>query len=211
LPNDKIKALYDGINQDLVVSYLVNGDEYAIPKKEEQIFLKDYPTAKLLSPSSKGYSFFKHTEYNSPLLNEDRLLVFQKDPLRILIKDSTFVFDYLKLSEFKILLKDSSYRSKFYSTFSKDYDLGTRQSFESKIDTGFKFNNNIISKKQNLLNEKQLIQASLSLFKDSINDNKEILNITLWTFLILAIIVYPLRLCFKLLKWSIKTVRQNTT
>src|SRR6266542_1341895 len=194
LPSDKIKALYDGVNSDFVVYYIVNNDKYAIPKKEEQNFLKDYPTAKLLPPFPKGYSLFK-----------------PRDPLKILDRDSKLVFDYVESSKFRQLLKDSVYRSKLYSTYSKTYDLGTQLSFEAKVYAGLKFNNEIVKRQQELLHEKQVTQDTLYASKNSIKSNQEVWKIVLWIFIILAIIVYPLRLCFKLLKWSIKTVRQNAT
>ena len=194
LPFDKLKVLYEGINEDFVRNYSVNNVKYAIPKKEEQEFLKDYPTAKLLSPSSKGYSFYK-----------------PKVPLRILSKDSTLVFDFVALRTFRELVKENEYKDKLFTTFSQDYDLGTKISFDSKIETGLKFNDDVIKLQQKLLDEKQVAQNNLNSSKGNIKSNDEILKFLLCTLVILGIISYPIRLCIILLKWSFKTVRQNAT
>lgn len=220
ISTDKIKDLYDGIKKDFVRKYIVNSSEYLIPTKEEQAFLKDFPSAKLLSPNIKGYELYN-----------------PKDPLKILgvkvifpdgstadVKESdlpsaikagaklysNIVFNYVELSKFKDLIVDSDYKAKLYSTFSKDYDMETQLSYESKINSGLKFNNESAIRKQRLLEEKQTIEDELQNSNRNIRDDKEVWRVLIWTFVILAIIIYPVRLSFLLLRWSIRTVRQKT-
>jgi hypothetical protein len=206
LPSDKLKALFEGTNKDFVSNYSVNNDKYIIPKKEEQEFLKDYPTAILLPISHKGYSYthldiFK--KYGGHELFPKQLPPLPKG---YSFQDSTTVFYFVALKTFRQLLKDNEYKDKFYKTFSQEYDLGTKLSFDSKIDTGLKFNDDVIKRQQKLLNEKQIAQNALNLSKGNIKSNDEILKFLLWTLIILGIIIYPIRLFFILLKWSFKTV-----
>jgi hypothetical protein len=211
LPSDRIKSLYEGIRSVLVTHYLVKEDTFVVAKKFEEEFLNSHPNAKRLPASSKGYSRPQTIEYDFPLLNKDGLPVPNKDALPILNNDHTFVFDFVELSDFRIFLHDSSYRSELYLTVSKDYDVGSRQSYESKIGEGFKFDDEIYKRQQTLLLEKGAIERAVNSYNSNIKGSSEIWKITLWTFLVLLIIMYPLRFCVRLLTWSVKTIREPNT
>nr|WP_294898579.1 hypothetical protein [uncultured Pedobacter sp.] len=209
LPFDKLKVLYRGINEDFVSNYSVNNDKYLIPKKQEQKFLKDYPTATLLPISHKGYSY-THLDIFKKYGGEE---IYPKQlppiPKGFSFRDSTTVFDFVSLSTFRHLLKDDEYKDKLYKTFSEDYDLGTKQSFDSKINAGLKFNSDVVEQK--LLGEKQLAQNNINSSKGSIKSHDYIYKFILWTIVLFGIVVYPLRLFVILLKWSFKNVRENAT
>lgn len=209
LPFDKLKALYEGINKDFVNNYNVNNDKYIVPKKEEQEFLKDYPTAILLPTSPKGYSYTHLDIFKK--FGEDGSLPKPPLPRGYSLLDSTIVFHFIALKTFRQFLNNDEYKDKLYEKFFQDYDLGTKLSFDSKIDTGLKFNDYITKREQKLLDEKQIAQNNFNTAKGNVKSNAGILKFLLWTLIILGIIIYPLRLCFILLKWSLKTVRQNAT
>lgn len=121
------------------------------------------------------------------------------------------IFDYISLGKFKDLLKDSTYRNKFYSTFCTAYDFGTKEIFDSTIDSGLKLSSEVTILQQKLLAEKIVVEDKLNLSENKIKSNKNILNILLWTFIISLLIAYPLRLCFRVVKWSLKTIRKDTS
>lgn len=121
------------------------------------------------------------------------------------------IFDYVDLQKFKDLLTDSIYRNKFYITFYKVYDIGTKLSFDSKIDISLKLNKEITIRHQKLLDEKNDCENNLTLSKDKAKSNKTIWSMVLWTLIISLLIAYPIRLCFKIVKWSLTTLRKNAT
>src|SRR6266536_1284294 len=192
LPQDRIRALYDGIKQDFIVRYKIGNQEYDISKKNEKEFLFDEYGIKKnvdsLPISSLAYS--KHG-----------------DPLQILTKDSLLVFDYIDLEKFRQLIKNTDYRQKLYITFSNDYDLGPISVFESKIQEAIRYTKDIESRRQDLSSEKQLIEKQLSDAKVKQLSTNSIYKIIIWTSLIIGLIVYLLRTIYITIRWSLKTLK----
>lgn len=207
-PFDRLNALYEGINKDFVINYSVNDTKYLIPKKQEQDFLKDYPTAKLLPISPKGYSYTHIDVFKKYGGNE----LYPKNPPPLpkgfSYTDSTTVFNFVTLNTFRDLLKGHEYKDKLYKTFSEEYDLGTKLSFDSKIEIGLKYSNNLIERKRKLLEEKQTIQTKLNSYKSNFKSNDEIFKFLIWTLMILGIIIYPFRGLVLALRWTIRTLKQ---
>jgi len=59
LPVDRISALYDGLNSDFVLYYVVEEDEYTIPVGEKIEFLRKFPSAKIQTSNIRGYSCYQ--------------------------------------------------------------------------------------------------------------------------------------------------------
>lgn len=269
LPKDRIKSIYDEVNQSFVVNYKVKSDRanpfevatldfhhaqydkddnYAIPKREEQAFLKDYPKAEKLPNYPKGYSFFKL--YSVSIKPNEIIKYYDTEDLGRKIKgryseysdisdidlgkkvlkkypqhtDSTIVFDYVDLKTFRKLLEAPDYRINFYEIFQwdkyivngytesglpifKNFDLGTRSTFEIDIQQSLKNGETIEQSRNNISNEIELKKTSLKNAGESIWDNDRVKWFLLTTILIVVIIIYPVRLCFLLIKWAIKTAK----
>lgn len=240
LPNDYIKEFYDLINKDFVVNYQLGKDNYAIPKKYEQEFLYDeYGIKKnvLKLPNyPKGYSYFHidrqsidiFRKYGSHQINPKRTTT---------LKDSTIVFDYVELSEFREFVKSSEYQEKLFTVFSNNPDidkllnyvpanftkpefdpiipnsgilnLGTLSEFKSKINTGLKYNEKVIQEKNGIESEIQKQIEITTNSKNSILSKSEIQNSVQYTLIALVLLLYPFRLTIILILWAFKTIRQK--
>jgi hypothetical protein len=208
LPNDQIKALYEGVSPYLVMKYQLYENEfgipikegttliYAVPKKEEQRFLKDYPSAKSLQATPNGYS--------------KGLPIFPNDPIGTL-NDSIFEFDFVTLDKFKEFLKNKDYKNKFYISFSNEFELGDTSFFYSKIKEGLSYTVATDIERNELINKISQIKRSIYNAKKSIFTDKKIVAILFYTALVFIIILYPIRLCYLLLKWALLTVRKSDT
>lgn len=233
LPKDRIKDLYEGLKYKFVENYQVNTDRYSIPKEEEQEFLKDFPRAKHLKIYPKGYSHFKT---NSISIDGQKIKYYDVAQLGKKIKrkfsayadipdeqlgqkilkkyppqsDTAIVIDYVELSKFRISFKNKEFRDILFSSFSDRYDLGTPTEIERKIQEGLKYTNETKILQDSLEKEKSQILATIKQEELKNLNSSSILNIVAWTGLIFAIILYPLRLCYLLIKWSIVTLKKNT-
>ncbi|MBM3414839.1 MAG: hypothetical protein FJY20_00005 [Bacteroidetes bacterium] len=238
LPTDRLKALYEGIKQKFIVNYIVGADNYNIPKQEEPEFLKDFPNAKPQPSSETGYSYMKNKHkfdyigavkvgytseeiqkylsknyyYYSINLNEIKKNgMSDKDINTLLNQDSLFLFEYISLDKFKECLKSELYKNKLYEIFSSDLDIGTKASYDSKVDDGLKYESDVIVKREKLENEKKDAQSLIEKGRRNIVEDRQLTNILLWTIIIIGVIVYPLRLCLIAIKWSVTTLRKNAT
>lgn len=223
LPTDRIKEIYDGLSINFVVNYQVKDDSYAIPKREEQDFLKDFPNAKKLPTYPNGFSYLKNEAWKKDghyILVDD--VKYWRPPMHdILVAtgkplDSTVVFDYVDLEKFRNYFKSETYRDNFFSFIywekdivKYDYDLGTREAFEATMQDGLKFNKDIETERTQLVNSKSLAEQEIQKAKTSSLCNGEMNNILLTTILIIGIILYPSRLCYFLILWAIKTVKRK--
>jgi hypothetical protein len=264
LPSDQIKKIYDGLCNNFVVNYKVENDpilaklnheeesvDYAIPKREEQEFLNDNPSAKHLQNYPNGYSYFR--TYSVTLKNGEVVKYSDKSELGKLVKrkyseysdmpdielgqkilkkyqqhsDSTIVFDFVDLESFRTFLKSKDYRDKFYQIFKWEkylvvdktedglpvfkkqiaYDLGSQEVFESSVLLGVKYDNAAIESRNKIEEEINSNKESIKIATASIWDSERIKWFLLTAVLIIAIILYPLRLTYLLIQWAIKTVR----
>ena len=209
LPPDKLKVLYEEISIDFIKKYVVTNDKFIVPKKEDEEFLTIYPTAKLLPISPKGYSYTHLELFEKNGKNETH----SKPPLPrgYLLLDSTLIFDFVDLQDFRKLLRNTEYKDKLYNQFSQKNDLGTKMSFDSEIEIGLKFNDTAIEEQHRLFNKKKKTLEQHNSTIDKIKSKSEMLSLISWILIIQGAVFYPLRLLYILLKWSIKTVRQNAT
>ncbi len=138
--------------------------------------------------------------------------------------DSTIIFDFVDLKKFKELLTYADYRDKFYSIFKlekyivngysdaglpifKEFYLGTSSVFESDIQLALKNDKTLDQSRDKLSKEIDLKNISYKNAYASVWDNEKVKSFLLTTILILVIILYPIRLCFLLIKWAIKTLK----
>lgn len=109
LPTDNVKELYDKISSYFVITYKIGEIDYSICKEQEKDFLYDeYGIKKnvtVLSNNPNGYFYYK-----------------QADPLNILPKDSTLVFNFVQLNKFKEYLMSDAYLFNLFSAFSNSED-----------------------------------------------------------------------------------------
>ncbi len=94
-------------------------------------------------------------------------------------------------------------------SFSDSYDLGTRSEFERKTEEGLRYTNETQLLKDSLEKQKSKTLATIRKVQKKHLSRSSIFNILAWTGLILTAILYPLRLCYSLIKWSIVTMKKN--
>lgn len=220
LPSDNIKSLYDELSHSFVVHYQAEKGKYAITKEYQNEFLvKNYNLGnkvKPLLPFENGFSFFR-------LSNTDSMLVF----------------DFLELNNFREKLKTKVYRDNLFTEYSdnpnntsKDpnslalppflrsrlykqlpyhltLDLGTSIEFENYILAGLKYYKEADILKFDLTQKRQLINSSIEIASSNILKDKKILSYILTLTLVIGIILYPIRLSYKLVQWAFKTLKQN--
>lgn len=206
LPKDRIKALYERLKLKFIENYEYKSEKYAVLKEDEADFLKTFPDAKHLEIYPNGYSYFKgRYPYNDATENE--MLPFPP-PKRFdrITGDSTVIFDYIPLDKFRIFLANRDYRDKLYLTFSDFFDLGRKIEFETKIKNGMNFNQVLTD---SLTNRKAYLNKEIQNSKFSKMTSDEVNHYLLWTALIVGLILYPIRLIFIAIKWSIKTIKKN--
>jgi hypothetical protein len=237
LSTDMLQALYDGLKKKFIVNYLVGTDSYNIPKQDEPKFLKDFPNAKGQPSSSSGYSVIKNkhkfdyigaikegytSEEIQKFLSKNYHYSINLTKLKkngtsdneinaLLNQDSIFLFEYISFNKFKECLKSEFYKNKLYEVFSSDFDLGTKASYDSKVDVGLKFEGDILNIKKKLENEKKDVQLLIEISRANIIGRQQLINILLWAIAIIGAIIYPLRLCLLTIKWSVTTLRKNAT
>ena len=225
LPTDYLKEFYDLTSRYFVVNYKLGKDTYAIPKEQEKNFLTDeYGITKNVTSlpiHPMGYSYFK-----------------QHDPLNILDKDSTIVFDYVTFDKFREFAKSEDYQNKLFSVFSNSpdqngtvavnslidkpkfdpmkpyngiFDLGTLQHFKDRIKKGLNYNDKLKVTKQNISEDIEQKKQSITATRKSILDTKEMNNTLLIAMMVISAVLYPLRLSVYLINWAVKTLKQKNT
>jgi hypothetical protein len=223
LPTDYLKEFYDLTSKYFVVNYKLGKDTYAIPKEQEKDFLTDeYGITKnvtYLPVHPTGFSYFK-----------------QHDPLKILDKDSTIVFDYVTFDKFREFATSEDYQNKLFSVFSNSpdqdgtvtvnslidkpkfdpmkpyngiFDLGTLQHFKDQIKKGLNYNDKLKETKKNISEDIALKQKSVNAARDSTLDAKEMNKILVIALIVIGIVLYPLRLSVYSINWAVKTLRQK--
>lgn len=223
LPTDYLKEFYDLTSKYFVVNYKLGKDTYAIPKEQEKNFLTDeYGINKKVTSlpiHPMGYSYFK-----------------QHDPLNILDRDSTIVFDYVTFDKFREFTASDDYQDKLFKVFSNSpdqngnvtvnslidkpkfdpmkpyngiFDLGTLHYFKDRIKSGLKYNEKSKEVKQNILNEIEKKQKLIQAARNSIFDTKEMNRSLLVALIIIGVVLYPLRLSVYSITWAVKTLRQK--
>lgn len=120
-------------------------------------------------------------------------------------RDSSFLFDFVSLDEFRNLMKDSIYRNGLFDFASTKYDLGTKEEYLNKVREGL-INHEKTGLKA-LQYEKELIRIDDKLQFIKYND----IDSFVYIFgLILLGLLYPIRLLYYLIKWAIKTIKADT-
>jgi hypothetical protein len=209
-PNAKVQPVnisgYSYIKNKFKFDYL-GAVKAGYTTEEIQIYFTKPPLPGMTKPPI--LKLFGH--YSNNLNEMKKNGMSDKEINSFINQDSVFLFDFVGLDKFKECLKDSYYKDKLYSTFSNEFDLGTKASYNSKIEVGLQYTNEILEKKQKFLNEKKDKQSVVEKSKKNILDKNRLAKILLWTSLIVGIIIYPLRLCFLAIKWSVRTVKKNAT
>jgi hypothetical protein len=208
LPKDKIKALYEGIKLKFIENYEYKSENYAVLKEEESIFLKSFPNAKHLKIYPDGYSLFKGRYPYTEALDNDMLPFPPPKRFDRITHDSTFIFDYIPADKFRIFITNRDYRDKLYLTFSEYFDLGKKLDFEAKVKDGMNFNQVLTD---SLVNRKTSLNEQIQLYKLSKMNSDEVNHFLFWTTFIVALLLYPTRIIFLAVKWSINTIKKNDT
>ena len=203
LPLDRIKSLYEAVSSNLFLKFEVNSKTngkiadstffFDVQKINEEKFLAEFPSAKLLSPSSIGFS--KVT------------MIYQSEQIDI-FKDS-LVFDFVNLEQFKKHFNNISYLNKFYEIFSKDYNLGSQLEFEEKIKDGLSYSESVEIKRGEFTRKIPIIKESLEVSSKSIWSRDRKYNVMCYIAISLLILVYPIRFSYLSLKWAFKTVNSS--
>ena len=230
LPTDKIKWLYQKTSMDFVENYQVYTDEIVIPKRNEKAFLKKYPYSKHLDIYPGGYSYIKSKSividsvkikynYEEELgkkikKNFDKYSEVRDRELGINIlklynskPDSIIVFDFVELNEFRIFFRDSIYRKHFFATFFDKLDMESHTEFQKIINEGLAYSDSSIIQKNELLKEIDNNRNKINqLVKKRLNQESK-QNYLGWIALIIGILLYPVRVIFIMIKWSIETLK----
>ena len=232
IPQDHIGNLYkNGLRDILVVNYQVGNDKYAIPKKEEKEFLKDFPDAVRLENHSLRYSYFKIQSVDL----QDTIIKFRtKEELGIKMKkispvysihpndylanrvlkkypvqyDSTIVFDFVELDEFRNLMRDKVYRDKFFRFATIEFDIEVQREYYRNVYEGLQYNDSIDAKTKQLNFELNGTKRQIRDNKNRIVGRADISENTLIFWFIMLGLLYPIRLMFIALKWSIGTIKK---
>ena len=222
LPKDYIKEFYDQTSRYFVVNYRLGQDSYAIPKEQEKAFLYDEFGIKkkvtLLPGYPKGYSYFK-----------------QFDPLNILRKDSTIVFDYVLIQKFREFVFSDDYQDKLYTVFANnsgkdewipplyavraDFDpmkpyngifqLGTLSDFKSKMKKCLSFNSTVVEQQNKIQSRITDLKETFANSKYSKLTSVEVQQYVINSVIVIALLLYVLRLSIVLIIWAFKTMKQN--
>ncbi len=234
LPTDKILWVYEETKKDFVENYKLETSKYAIPKRDEKEFLKDFPNAKHLDIYPNGYSYFKvnsvtidsiRIKYRSEKELGEKLKIFfnkysevpnielGKEMLKAYSskKDSILVFDYIDLEKFRRCFSDSIYRHLFFATFSSKLNLKSDAEIKNIIQEGFAYSDSTKDKKKELLQEIIKYQIKIDQLTDNKLDKDSIYNYLRWIVIIIGFLLYPMRLIFVMIKWSIKIIKMPHT
>jgi len=231
-PKNYIKEFYDKANRYFVLNYKYKGEYFSIPKEQEKAFLIDEFGNKknlILMPTfSKGYSYF-HKDIFKEFGGHE---LFPKKGKK---NDSTVVFDFVSLKEFRKFLTSDDYQNKLYSTFSNGSDsnvwtppvdailsnfdpkqpyngtfsLGSINEFKSKMNIGLKYNLSIHEKNINLKNNIRQLKKTILESRNKILNFEELSNIIFYISLFIVILMYVLRPSIVLIKWALKEIKQN--
>lgn len=233
LPEDRIKLLYEGIKDELVECYQADTTLYFVPKGEEQDFIKAFPKAnrienqnsdhfsvKINSVSIEGQRFEyytagdlgkkikkkypEYTDVSNEQLGEKILNKYQVQ------SDSSFAIIYVELKEFRENFKNKQYRDKFFASLNNTYDFGTPAEIEVKVHEGLKYTNETQTFKDSLEMEKKLTLAEITHIREKSLDSNSVMNVMVWMGSILGFILYPLRLCYLIIRWSMKTLKKQS-
>lgn len=236
LPIDEVELLYEKINNDFVKTYKVGNKTYEVTLEREKEFLKNFPSAVMYKENDSCYKIIKNKTkfryldalkagiskyeiehlfldnyyYTSPniskLLNSN---LQDKEINTLLNQDSIVIFNDINKKKFKECLKDSIYREKIYSVFSTYLNLNIRSSFDSKIINSLTRKKDISEVRNMIEGEINKYNKNLLVIKEKIDSNKKIVRISLYIFITLIIIIYPIRLFIIALIWAYKTLKYN--
>lgn len=246
LPTDYLKEFYDLTSKYFVVNYKLGKDTYAIPKEQEKNFLTDEYGITKKAASLPAHTIPSFEEVMGKKINgidnstNTHLTGYSSfknpDPLNILDKDSTIIFDYVTFDKFREFATSENYQNKLFSVFSDSpdqngtvtvnslidkpkfdpmkpyngiFDLGTLQHFKDRIKKGLNYNEKLKETKQKILEDIELKQKSVNAARNSILDTKEMNKILFIVLIVIGIVLYPLRLSVYSINWAVKTLRQK--
>lgn len=182
-------------------------DDFRLAMHDSVYIMSTYEALRM---SLDGFTTSKNDFFNA--INNRIDTVSNK--IKILYAAISETYELGSYDEFYDAIKDSVKRKKIFNWISEQYNLGTYQEFDAKIISSLSqnktdsINNKILTAKtQELEKEKTKKQESLhSAVSNTWNNDK--LKITVqYISLVLVILAYPLRICYFLLKWALKTVK----
>lgn len=208
LPKDYIKEFYGQVSRYFVVNYKLGQDSFAIPKEQEETFLNDKLGKKknvtLMPIYPKGYSYFH-------------------------FKDSTVVFDFVSIEEFRNFVSSEDYQDKLYSVFANNsgkeerapplwaipaefdpmkpynstFSLGTLSEFKSKMNISL----TVAEKQSKITYDIADLETTIANSKNSKLTPIEVRQNIINSALIIGLLLYVLRLSIVLILWAIRTIK----
>ncbi|WBU88414.1 hypothetical protein [Cellulophaga omnivescoria] len=236
LPSNRVNALYEnGLKNELFFYYKLGKDTIAVSKKHQEDFLVDefgiLKNVRQLENHKEYFSWFPSTTINLEgkkityknyleLSNQIKQIypAYEDIEANTLVdkirakfvskKDSSLVFDYVNYEEFRVLLENKNYRDNLYQFMNKEFDMGTLAEYEKKIAEGLKYNEDVIKRSKSINTKLTEIEQELKNKKSRLMEKSETFRMTFIVWLVLLGIAYPMRWTFKILKWSVNTVRK---
>lgn len=236
LPSNRVNALYEnGLKNELFFYYKLGMDTIAVSKKHQEDFLVDEfgipKNVRQLENHKEYFSWFPSTTLNLEgkkityknyleLSNQVKQIypIYKDIEANTLVdkirakfvskKDSSLVFDYVNYEEFRVLLENKNYRDNLYQFMNKEFDMGTLAEYEKKIAEGLKYNEDVIKRSKSINTKLTEIEQELKNKKSRLMEKSETFRMTFIVWLVLLGITYPMRWTFKILKWSVNTVRK---
>lgn len=121
---------------------------------------------------------------------------------------SEYVFDFVQINEFRNLMLDTSYSNKFYDFASRENKIGTQQEYFQLIKESLKFNEDSDTQTIQIKNKINNNGKEINRKRYRIVDKAEIINYSLFAWIIILGLLYPVRLIIILVRWSINTIKE---
>lgn len=188
---EKIKLLWEVLSKDDVYADLI-GDYNTFSKKMAdstkvdmlyKTLSKDEVYADLIGDYDSFYDKLKNGE------------------------DDFWIFYWVPLDRFRIFIKDSLYVEHLYKfmTNSKKLDLVTKSQFYQSISSGLQEENQIIS----LLEVKKKLEFEIEGVRERLWSRGVKNEILFYGIIIIALIIYPVRLLYYAIKWAVKELKTH--
>lgn len=203
----------------MVENYQAGNKVFAIPKLSEQQFLSENSRDKVnvqhLPIHRDGYFdyVFRNgfTTIAFDYVSEDQFRDFLRNKN---YRDKLFFIYSGNLGQRKIeglpVIKKDNPKPEFdwFAPSNTLIEIGTRDEFEEYILTGLRFDRKTTpQQKSQLLKDILKTSEAINSAKDSILEDNIVTNLMIKIAIVLAIILYPLRLSIYLIRWSIKTIQ----
>jgi hypothetical protein len=198
LPIDKIKILYNAIEKTFGYEFLNNDTIVFVSKSDSVLFREKFPNASFKTSSDALYLF----EPNEFILWDDGTYSVAK-------LSGDYCFKWMDFQKFKnVLANDSIRKIVFIVTNSYKGNL-TELEFNAKINNSLKGYDEREKLRIILTLKLQQLESDLAKTNSHILVSGVIQADVNNILLVIFILLYPLRICWLLILWSYRTVKDN--